>query len=182
YEAILAGVNGGEIAEDRINDAVTRILSVKYEMGLFDNNFESAYANRDLLDDFASGEHKAIAREAVAKSLTLLKNSELNDSTLVSELNNMENIVVGGSSANDIGMQNGGWTITWQGSKGNITAGTTIYDGMKEVAPDKNFTLTTNGAIEKDKYDAAILVMGEETYAEYDGDRQPDDIVLRTTD
>lgn len=182
YEAILDGVNDGKIAEERIDDAVTRILSVKYEMGLFDNDFENAYANRDLLDDFASDEHKAVARDAVAKSLTLLKNSELGNSTLMSELSNMENIVVAGSSANDIGMQNGGWTITWQGSKGNITEGTTIYDGMKEVAPDKNFALTSNGAIEEDKFDAAVLVMGEEPYAEYAGDRKPDELVLSNSD
>lgn len=182
YEAILNGVNDGQIDEDRIDDAVSRILSVKYEMGLFDNDFENAYANRDLLADFASDDHKAVAREAVAKSLTLLKNSELSDSTLMSQLSNMENIVVGGSSANDIGMQNGGWTITWQGSKGNITEGTTIYDGMKEVAPDKNFTLTSNGAIQKGKFDAAILVMGEEPYAEYAGDRKPDELVLSNSD
>ena len=112
---------------ERIDDAVRRILTVKCELGLLDD-VKLAYADQELLAQFGSDEHRQIAREAVRKSLTLLKNSETqNGSTLMADLKNMKKIIVAGETGDDIGLQCGGWTISWQGSKGKITKGTTIH-------------------------------------------------------
>ena len=182
--AIISGVKNGQIAEDRISDAVYRILKVKDDLGLLDNE-KLAYADEELLKEFGGAEHREVAREAVRKSLTLLKNSYTNNetSTLMKDLKDMDKLVVAGSSANDIGMQSGGWTITWQGSAGNITEGTTIYEGLKEVADDsKTIDYKANGYFSEDSYDAAIVAIGEEPYAEYAGDRTESQLKLRDAD
>ncbi len=182
--AIIDGVNSGAISMDRINDAVTRILNVKDEMGLLDNP-ESAYSNSALLADFACEEYKAVARQAVSESLTLLKNTATQNgtSTIMMDLADMDHIVVAGSSANDIGMQCGGWTIWWQGFSGSYTAGTTIYEGLKEVAgADVTVDLSVDGTFTSDAYDAAIVVVGEAPYAESSGDRAEGDLKLSDAD
>ena len=100
---------------------VKRILTVKFELNFIDNP-SLAYADKTLLSQFGSQQHRTVAREAVRKSLTLLKNTETaNGSTLMLDLKKMKKIAVAGISADDIGIQCGGWTMTWQGSTGNIT-------------------------------------------------------------
>ena len=117
-------VQNGDVSEARIDDAVRRILRVKFQAGLF----EAPYADRDLLAQKVIGcdAHRAIAREAVRKSLVLLKN-ENNLLPLAKE----SRIYIAGSNADDIGNQCGGWTITWQGKSGPITTGTTIRAGIE---------------------------------------------------
>jgi beta-glucosidase len=146
-------VNEGLISEERIDDAVRRILRIKFRSGLMDNPM----TDRALLEKVGSDEHKAVAREAVQKSLVLLKN----DGTL--PLNSSKNYYVTGSGSDDIGKQCGGWTIKWQGGLGNITTGTSIIDGIEEYA-------TTNRNNKNKNFDAAIVVVGEDPYTEMKGD------------
>ena len=143
------------IAMERIDDAVRRILRIKYRIGLFDNPM----ADRSLLEKAGGKEHRDIAREAVQKSQVLLKN----DGFL--PLDKSKNYLVIGSGANDIGKQCGGWTIEWQGKLGDITPGTTIWEGIKEQSSS---TLYKEG-VEGD-FDGAIVVIGEDPYTEMEGD------------
>ena len=179
---IIDSVNKSQISMERIDDAVTRILTVKYELGLIDHP-ESAYANKDLQSEFGSQEHRNVARTAVAKSLVLLKNTQTeNDSTIMLDLKNMKNLAVVGEAADDIGIQCGGWTISWQGSTGNITQGTTIFEGLREVGQDKNIDYYANGYFDQDNYDAIIAVVGERPYAESDGDRSEQGLQITDND
>ena len=146
-------VDEGLILEERLDDAVRRILRIKFRSGLMD----SPLADRNLLEKVGSDEHKAIAREAVQKSLVLLKNDG------VLPLVSSKNYYVTGSGSDDIGKQCGGWTIKWQGDLGNITPGTSIIDGIEEYA-------TTNRNSKNKKFDAAIVVVGEDPYTEMKGD------------
>lgn len=183
-QAIITGVNENKISMERIDDAVSRILTVKYEMGFMDNPSLS-YANRELLNTVGSSEHRAVAREAVRKSLTLLKNTETKGgtSTIMSDLPTMKKIIVAGSSADDIGMQCGGWTMSWQGQTGNVTPGTTILEGLKEVAKnDVTIDYSANGYFTESDYEAAIVVVGETPYAEYAGDRGASELKLSKQD
>lgn len=167
-------VNNGEVTEARINDAVTRILKVKFEMGLF----EDPYAQRDLLGTVGSVEHRDIARQAVRESLVLLKN----DNDIVGKLKDKKSILVAGKNADDIGIQSGGWTISWQGQAGNVTPGTTILQGIKNtVGSDVKVGYNKNGVATGD-YDVAIVVIGESPYAETDGDKTAAALTLDATD
>ena len=113
-------VKAGFISRNRIDDAVTRILRVKFMMGLF----EHPYGDRSLTSNVGTKEHKALAQEAVRKSLVLLKNGKPGSEKPLLPLDkNARKILVAGTHANDIGNQCGGWTMTWQGSSGNITTG-----------------------------------------------------------
>jgi len=103
---LLEAINEGSIPIERIDDAVTRILNVKYELGLFDNPFGDA----NYTSVVGSNEHRKIARDAVRKSVVLLKN----DSNTL-PLNRSSKVTIVGSGANNIGIQNGGWTVEWQG-------------------------------------------------------------------
>jgi beta-glucosidase len=174
YTDLLALVNEGTVPQSRIDDAVSRILTVKFEMGLF----EDPYAQRDLLASFGSEEHREIARQAVRESLVLLKN----DNDIVGKLKDMDNILVAGKSADDIGIQTGGWTITWQGSAGNITPGTTILQGIKD-AVGEGVTVTYNkrgrASVEND---VALVFIGETPYAESNGDKTADALKLDSED
>jgi beta-glucosidase len=146
----------GLISEERINDAVRRILRIKFRSGLMHNPM----ADRSLLEKAGSQEHRDIAREAVQKSLVLLKNDDM------LPLAKDKNYLVCGSGADDIGKQCGGWTIEWQGKLGDITPGTTIYEGVSEHA---SATLSADGQTEG-THDAAIVVIGEDPYTEMEGD------------
>jgi beta-glucosidase len=117
-------------------------------------------ADRSLLEKAGSQEHRDIAREAVQKSLVLLKNDDM------LPLAKDKNYLVCGSGADDIGKQCGGWTIEWQGKLGDITPGTTIYEGVSEHA---SATLSADGQTEG-THDAAIVVIGEDPYTEMEGD------------
>lgn len=170
-------VNEKIVPQSRIDDAVTRILTVKFEMGLF----EDPYAQRDLLNSFGSQEHRDLAKQAVRESLVLLKN----DNDIVGKLKEMKNILVAGKSADDIGIQCGGWTITWQGAAGNITPGTTILQGIKNTVRSDvkvDYSKRGGGDLVTPNYDAAVVVIGETPYAEGNGDRTADTLTLSSDD
>jgi len=173
-------VERGDVTMDRIDDAVTRILTVKFELGLFDETPEEVKTAADTaLEQFGSKEHRAVAREAVRKSLVLLKNG---DSSIWNTLKSADNILVAGRKADDIGAQCGGWSISWQGSMGDITAGTTILEGIREVAgKDTTVVYSAQGTVTKET-EAVIVVVGEEPYAESNGDRAANKLALSSED
>lgn len=189
--AIVDGVNDKKISEDRIDDAVTRILTVKQDMGILDaptsvyvdKDSDGEYADETLVKEFGGDANRAVARQAVSESLVLLKNTATGGgSTLMSDLKNMDKLVVAGSSAHDIGLQCGGWTISWQGSAGDITEGTTILEGLREVGTGKTIDYKANGYFSATDYDAAIIVIGEDPYAEGEGDRTAEELKLKDSD
>ncbi|MFD1178205.1 glycoside hydrolase family 3 N-terminal domain-containing protein [Paenibacillus puldeungensis] len=156
-------VNTNQVPQSRIDDAVRRILRVKFEAGLF----EEPYTDRSLISGgtFGGTEHRTIAREAVRKSATLLKNEGH-----ILPLSKDAKVFVAGAKANDIGYQSGGWTMTWQGSPGNITPGTTILQGIQSaVSHSSNVTYSPTGTGAAGN-DIAIVVIGEYPYAEMMGD------------
>ncbi len=155
-------VNSGEVPMSRIDDAVSRILKVKVQMGLFNKPM----SDRSLTATVGSAEHRSVARECVRQSLVLLKNS---DSTLPLK-KNLSRIHVAGKNANDLGNQCGGWTISWQGNSGNITTGTTIYQAIQQtVSASTNVTFSLDGSGAAGA-DVGIVVIGETPYAEGAGD------------
>ncbi|MBE1537748.1 glycoside hydrolase family 3 protein [Actinomadura algeriensis] len=170
-------VRAGNVPMSRIDDANRRILTKKFELGLF----EDPMADRSYLKSVGGADHRVLARRAVAKSQVLLKNSK-NVLPLGAAA---DKIFVAGRGADDIGRQSGGWTVTWQGEPGDITPGTTILEGVREVAgPSVKVDYGRDGKGIDDSYDAAIAVVGEDPYAEYHGDRTGglglDDVDLRT--
>ncbi|KAI4308345.1 hypothetical protein L6164_031428 [Bauhinia variegata] len=159
------------IPMSRIDDAVTRILRVKFIMGLFENPLSDV----SLVNQLGSKEHRELAREAVRKSLVLLKNGKSAQKPLLPLPKKAGKILVAGSHADNLGYQCGGWTITWQGLGGNnLTEGTTILDAIKQTVdtetkvvynenPDANF-------LKSNKFSYAIVFVGEPPYAETYGD------------
>ena len=155
-----------KITQDRIDDAVTRILRVKFESGVF----EHPMTDKSLEGTFGSASHRALAQQAVRESLVLLKNDEVNGQPILSQLKNMNKIFVAGKSADDIGLQSGGWSITWQGQAGKTTEGTTILQGIKNtVGGSKTVTYNKHGRGAAGS-DVAIAIIGEKPYAEGTGD------------
>ncbi|MGA2678882.1 MAG: glycoside hydrolase family 3 N-terminal domain-containing protein [Sedimentisphaerales bacterium] len=157
------------VPQSRIDDAVKRILRIKFRAGLF----EHPYTDRSLLSSFGSAEHRAVAREAVRKSLVLLKNEG------VLPIPKNANVFVAGSNANSLKNQCGGWTIGWQGMPSeNSTTGTTILQGIQNTCTGGvTFSASGTGAA---GHDVAIVVVGETPYAEGSGDRT--DLSLSSTD
>jgi beta-glucosidase len=160
-DLLLAEVQAGRVSMSRIDDAVSRILRQKFELGLFEHPF----ATLDDVDQVGSAEHRALAREAVARSQVLLQNS---DDLL--PLAPSGNIYVAGRNADNIGNQAGGWTIQWQGVSGDVIPGTTILEGIREVAPDANVTFSEDASAPMDGADVGIVVVGETPYSEGFGD------------
>lgn len=160
YDTAIMAVNNKDIPMERIDDAVKRILTVKFDLGLFEN----PYPVEGLDDLVGSKEHKKVARDAVNKSTVILKNSGVLPIT-------DKKIVVAGPNADNLGYQCGGWTMKWQGASGNITAGTTILEGLKEVAPEGTEILYTGSSKNFKDADHIILVLGEKPYAEWEGDK-----------
>jgi len=158
-QTLLAEVNAGRVKTSRIDDAVSRILKAKFELGLF----EHPYTDRGLAKTIGSPEHRAVAREAVAKSQVLLKNSRG-----ALPLRKNERIYVAGANADDIGNQAGGWTVTWQGSSGDIIPGTTILDGIERNS--SHVTYSEDASAPSSGSDVGIVVVGETPYAEGVGD------------
>lgn len=174
-------VEEGSISMEQIDDAVSRILRVKFEAGLFEEEVGSE-AEKALLENVGSEEHREIAREAVRKSLVLLKNDVKDGKSAIERLQDCENIRIFGKKAYDMGMQCGGWTISWQGEKGKITQGTTIIDGIAaQVMPDKTLSHDITGEILEEN-DALIAVIGEGPYAETDGDRSAQNLKVDADD
>ena len=157
-------VAAGKVPQSRIDDAVSRILRIKYQLGLF----EGDSTDPKLTAAIGSPEHRAVARECVRESLVLLKN-EHQTLPLSKQL---KHLVVVGEAADDLGMQCGGWTIDWQGRKGKVTpGGTTLLAAIKgAVSAGTTVTYSADGS-EVSGADA-VVVVGEEPYAEMKGDRQ----------
>ncbi|GAA5050651.1 glycoside hydrolase family 3 protein [Streptomyces similanensis] len=152
-------VKAGRISERRIDDAVSRILTEKFELGLF----EHPYTDTRNASEIGSADHRAVARKAAAESQVLLKNNQN-----VLPLKKSQKVYVAGSNADDIGNQTGGWTITWQGSSGNIIKGTTILQGMRNAGG--NVTYSKDASAPTSGYDVGVVVVGETPYAEGVGD------------
>jgi beta-glucosidase len=162
-------VEEGDVPRARIDDAVRRILTVKYELGLF----ERPFGDESLLSLVGSEAHRSVAREAVRKSLVLLKNED----GVLPLAADTPIILVAGPGADDVGLQCGGWTIAWQGQAGNITPGTTVLAGIRAAvsaettvhhAPAGEFDAVLGGGTDAD---IGIVVLSEEPYAEGVGDR-----------
>jgi beta-glucosidase len=158
----------GTVPMPRIDDAVRRILRVKIAMGLMDKN-HSQLADRTLWKQFGSPEHRAVARDAVRQSLVLLKNEH----GALPLAKSAKRIHVGGKSANDLGNQCGGWTITWQGQSGDVTPGgtTTLQAIKKAVSKGTQVTFAVDGK-GAEGADVGVVVIGETPYAETNGDRR----------
>jgi beta-glucosidase len=155
-------VQAGTIKQDRIDDAVTRILGVKFEMGLFEKPMPAAGKESEV----GSASDRAIARQAVAESAVLLKTSP----NVLPIAASGKKVLLAGQGADDIGIQSGGWTITWQGSAGQITSGTTLQGALNAKLGD-NLTYDRNAAFPAGtKADIGIVVVAERPYAEGVGD------------
>ena len=165
----IAQVESGEIPMSRINDAVARILRVKIRAGLYEKGLPSSRKNAGNEDLIGAIEHREIAREAVRKSLVLFKN---NNNIL--PITSKKRVLVAGDGADNIGKQNGGWTITWQGTENensDFPGATSIYDGLKLAIEDigGSAELSSDGSW-VNRPDLAVVVFGEEPYAEGQGD------------
>lgn len=174
-------VEEGSVSIERIDDAVSRILRVKFEAGLFEEEI-GGETEQSLMEAFGGEEHRAIAREAVSKSLVLLKNDTVNDKTAMQALSDSKNILVAGRKADNIGVQCGGWTISWQGTSGDITEGTTILEGLQQAAGEGVTVDYSESGEVGASHDAVILVLGELPYAESSGDRSVSNLVLTGED
>jgi beta-glucosidase len=158
-------VNEGKVPITRIDDAVARILRVKLQMDLFNKKT----VDNNLLAKVGSEEHRKVARECVRQSLVLLKN----DNKTLPLKKNLNKIFVAGSSADDLGNQCGGWTITWQGKSGKVVdGGTTILEAIKNTVPEKTIVTFSKDGTGAEGYDVAVVVVGEKPYAEMFGDKQ----------
>jgi beta-glucosidase len=159
-------VNSGTVPISRVDDAVRRILRVKFEMGLFDN--PQTQTDPALTRAIGSDAHRQVARQCVRESLVLLKNSH---HTLPLS-KDIKHLAVVGKAADDLGIQCGGWTIDWQGKPGNVTpGGTTLLAAIKKtVGANTQVTFSTEATNLGDA-DAIIVVVGELPYAEGEGDR-----------
>ena len=167
-----AEVQAGRVPMSRIDDANRRILTKKFEYGLF----EQPLADRGLAATIGSAAHRTLARQAVRESQVLLKNTGV-----LPLAKTGGKLFVAGRHADDIGRQSGGWTISWQGGTGPITPGTTILQGIRAAAPGRTVTYNAGGAGIDASYAAAIAVIGENPYAEGQGDR-PGSLGLDATD
>ena len=156
----------GKVPMSRIDDAVTRILRVKFAMGLLDKS-RSPLADRSLQKSFGSAAHRAVARQAVRESLVLLKNEK----QTLPLAKTAKRIHVAGVGADDLGMQCGGWTIDWQGSMGNhVPGGTSILTAIKNtVSKETKVTFSKDGT-GAEGADVGVVVIGEKPYAEGAGD------------
>ncbi|WP_031485243.1 glycoside hydrolase family 3 protein [Streptomyces bicolor] len=159
HTTLVKEVEAGRISEKRIDDAVSRILTQKFRLGLF----EKPYADTSGASKIGSAEHRAVARQAVAESQVLLKNA---GGAL--PLKKSQKVYVAGSNADDIGNQSGGWTITWQGSSGDITPGTTILEAMRKNSA--RLTYSKDASEPLTGHDVGVVVVGETPYAEGAGD------------
>jgi beta-glucosidase len=170
YENTVKQVQSGEIPMARLDEAVSRILRVKLRAGVMDEGKPSARPYGGKWDELGSPEHRAVARRAVRESLVLLKNDGG-----VLPLKPSLHVLVAGDGANDMGKQTGGWTISWQGtgnSRADFPNGQTIFEGIAEKVKAAGGTAaySADGTF-RHKPDAAIVVFGENPYAEFAGDR-----------
>ncbi|MDR1253962.1 MAG: glycoside hydrolase family 3 C-terminal domain-containing protein [Oscillospiraceae bacterium] len=159
-----ANIEDGTVSMDRLNDAVSRILRVKFEIGLFENPRPGDVP----IEAVGCPEHRGLARQAVRESLVLLKNKN----GIMGRLKNANKILVTGRFGDDIGSQCGGWTMCWQGKSGNIVPGTSFLQAVKKVKGDGNvgFERTGNRTGTCANPDVILASVGELPYAEGNGD------------
>lgn len=162
-KAIIGGVESGEIPQDRVDDAVRRILTVKFELGLFDDPYlDKLHIG---VDELGGAEARALAKRLVEESQVLLKNEGS-----VLPLKPGQKIYVTGPAADNIGVQCGGWTLSWQGeADAHLTPGTSILDALKACAAEYSLEIITDPA-RAGEADVVLLAVGEQPYAEYEGD------------
>ena len=170
YDNTLAQVRSGEIPMARLDDAVRRILRVKLRANMWEKGKPSSRPFAGQFDLLGSAEHRAVARQAVRESLVLLKNQNK-----VLPLSPRLNVLVAGDGADNIAKQSGGWTLTWQGTgvaNTDFPNGQSIFGGIEETvrAAGGTATLSPDGSF-KAKPNVAIVVFGEDPYAEFVGDR-----------
>ena len=172
-QTLTGEVRAGRVRVERIDDAVTRVLTQKFRFGLF----ERPLADRSFAASALLAAHRALAREAARQSLVLLKNDRV-----LPISSTVKRILVTGSSADDLGRQLGGWSVTWQGKGGRTTSGTTILEGIRARAGSgvKVDHLETLTAARARGYDLGVVVVGETPYAEGQGDIS--DLSLNTAD
>jgi beta-glucosidase len=170
YTNTLAQVRSGEIPMERLNEAVRRILRVKVRAGMFEKGKPSSRPYAGQFNLLGGSAHRAVARQAVRESLVLLKNQDR-----ILPLSPKANVLVAGDGADNIAKQSGGWTLTWQGTgitNKDFPNAQSIFGGIQEAvrAGGGNATLSVDGRFTA-KPDVAIVVFGEEPYAEFVGDR-----------
>lgn len=169
YDATLAQVKAGTIPMARLDDAVRRILRVKLQMGLFEQPKPSQRVLGGKFELLGAPEHRTVARQAVRESLVLLKN---NGGLL--PLDPRKRILLAGDGADNLGKQTGGWTLTWQGSgtrREDFPNADSIWDGFRQQVERAGgrAELAADGAYTT-RPDVAVVVFGEEPYAEFQGD------------
>lgn len=169
YKNLLAQAKSGEVTAERLDDAVRRILRVKLRAGLFEKGAPSTRPLAGKKEVLGAPEHREIARQAVRESLVLLKNKNN-----LLPLARKQHVLVAGDGADNIGKQSGGWSVSWQGtgnSNSDFPGGTSIYGGINQVVTDAGgkAILSVDGSF-KEKPDVAIVVFGEDPYAEMQGD------------
>lgn len=155
----------GTVPQSRIDDAVRRILRIKFQLGLFENTVTAPA----LTAAIGSAAHRAVARECVRESLVLMKN----ENHVLPLSKKIKHLVVVGAGADDMGMQCGGWTVDWQGGHGNIThGGTTLLAAIHQAVSSTTQVTFSPDASNLAGADAIIAVVGEAPYAEMKGDRK----------
>jgi beta-glucosidase len=155
-------VDDGAVPMSRIDDAVSRILAAKFELGLFEHPF----TDRRNIDTIGSKAHRKVARRAVAESQVLLKNKQ---HTLPLDDGRKQPVYVAGSNADNIGNQAGGWTLTWQGGSTNVIPGQTVLDAVRATSKGRvQFSETAADPVPANA--AGVVVVGETPYAEGFGD------------
>src|SRR5258707_1681309 len=167
-------IKAGSIPMARIDDAVTRLLTAKFAVGLF----TQPYTDRSYTSTVGSAAHRAVARQAERESLVLLKNSGV----LPLSKTGSYTLVVGGDHANNLGYQLGGWSISWQGGSGTTTVGTTLWQAIQQAGLSSSVKLNFVGTRTKGNYhgDVGIVAVGETPYAEGKGDTNT--LALSSTD
>lgn len=169
YENTVKDVRAGRIPMARLDEAVARILRVKLQAGLFEAASPSRRALGRRADLVGHPEHRALARQAVRESLVLLKNNGR-----LLPLSPTSRVLVAGDGADDLAKQSGGWTLTWQGTgtrREDFPGATSIWEGLRRriEAAGGEATLSINGRYARAP-DVAIVVFGEDPYAEFQGD------------
>jgi beta-glucosidase len=169
YKSLLQQARDGVVPMARLDDAVARILRVKVRMGLFEAGLPSKRPGGGEFSQLGSPEHRAVAREAVRKSLVLIKNENG-----ILPLKPAQRVLVAGDGADNIGKQSGGWTITWQGAgleNSRFPGATSIWKGIQAAVTAAGGTAELAGDGKySTKPDVAIVVFGENPYAEFQGD------------